>query len=282
MKTSKNLFLSLLLCLAAFFYGCGGTELQHGLTEDQANEILVVLQQNGVSAEKLLEAGEHPTWAITVPSKMAAKSWKVMKDHDLPRPAQQGFSETFGKGSLIPTATEEKALYINALCNELERTIESIDGVITARVHVVLPEEQLVPEETLAENRPKAAVLVKYRLNSNGEIPYREDAIKSLVANSIQKLDPKDVVVVGNEITEAAVVNVSTPGAGGSFIQFGPIKLSPDSVPAFKIAAVSAFAIIALLALGLILSARKSSNLRSEMNKLNQARSDKLARVQAS
>jgi type III secretion protein J len=276
MKRSKIAAFFVLIFPLMFFYACGGTELQHGLTEDQANEVLVVLQQNGVDASKVLEPGEHPTWAISVPSQMAAKSWKVMKDHDLPRAPQQGFSETFGKGSLIPTATEEKALYMNALCNELGETIRRIDGVITARVHLVLPEEQLVQEATPAENRPKAAVLIKYRLNSNGEVPYRDDAIRNLVANSIQKLDPKDVVIIGTEVNEPA-----TAGANSvtSYTQFGPIKLANESVMPFKIAAVVALAIIALLAVGLILSARKSSNLRSEINRINDERSARLAKV---
>lgn len=250
--------------------------MQHGLSEDQANEVLVVLQQSGIDAKKVLEPGEHPTWAISVPSASASRSWKVMKDHDLPRAPQQGFSETFGKGSLIPTATEEKALYMNALCNELAQTIQRIDGVITARVHVVLPEEQLIQEENSAENRPKAAVLIKYRLNANGDVPYKDDAIRNLVSNSIQKMDPKDVVIVGTEVTEPVT---AAGNAVPSYTQFGPIKLSPDSVMPFKIFAVVSLGIIALLAVGLILSARKSSNLRSEMNRINESRSDKLAKV---
>ena len=275
MKRSRIFVFSLFIFPLMFFYGCGGTELQHGLTEDQANEVLVVLQQNGVDAKKVLEAGEHPTWAISVPAASASRSWKVMKDHDLPRAPQQGLSETFGKGSLIPTATEEKALYMNALCNELGQTIQRIDGVITARVHVVLPEEQLVQEATPAENRPKAAVLIKYRLNSNGDVPYKDDAIRNLVANSIQKLDPKDVVIIGTEVAEPVIAATGV----AAYTQFGPIKLSPDSVMPFKIAAVVALAIIALLAVGLILSARKSSSLRSEMNRINDERSAKLAKV---
>jgi len=47
----------------------------------------------------------------------------------------------------------------------------------------------------------------------------------------------------------------------------------------FKIAAVVALAMIALLAVGLILSARKSSNLRTEIARINDERSAKLAKV---
>jgi len=265
MKTKELLVICLVLSLAFVCAGCGLTELQHGLNEGQANEVLVVLQQSGIEAKKVREEGEIPTWMIEVPAKMAEKSWGVMKQHDLPRPPGKGFAETFGKQSLIPTAMEEKALYLQALCSELEETIQSMDGVIMARVHVVLPEEQLVPEENTSDNRPKAAVLIKYRLNAAGEVPYREDGVRALVANSIQKLDPKDVVVIGNEIP---VVSAAVSNQAASYVVFGPLKVSPDSVPAFKIAAIGVFGLIALLSIGLIFSARRSSNLQGEMNRI--------------
>jgi preprotein translocase subunit Sec61beta len=107
-------------------------------------------------------------------------------------------------------------------------------------------------------------------------VPYKDDAIRNLVSNSIQKMDPKDVVIIGTEVAEPVTAGSN---AIPSYTQFGPIKLSPDSVMPFKIAAVVALAIIAFLAVGLILSARKSSSLRSEMNRINDARSDKLAKV---
>lgn len=265
MKTKQHLVVFLILSLAFVYTGCRGTELQHGLSEEQANEVLVVLQQSGIEAKKVREEGEVPTWMIEVPAKMAEKSWKVMKQHDLPRPPGKGFAETFGNQSLIPTAMEEKALYLQALCSELEKTIQSMDGVVMARVHVVLPEEQLVPDENVENNRPKAAVLIKYRLNAAGEVPYREDGVRALIANSIQNLDPKDVVVVGNEIP---VISVAASKQAASYVMFGPLKISPDSVPAFKIAAIAVFGVIALLSIGLILSARRSSNLQGEMNRI--------------
>jgi len=265
MKKRELLIVGLIFCFAFVYTGCGRTELQHGMSEEQANEVLVVLQQSGIEAKKVREEGEIPTWMIAVPGKMAEKSWRVMKQHDLPRPPGKGFAETFGKQSLIPTAMEEKALYLQALCSELEKTIQSMDGVVMARVHVVLPEEQLVPEENTSDNRPKAAVLIKYRLNPAGEVPYREESVRAIVANSIQNLDPKDVVVVGNEIPAAAAA-VSNQAA--SYVIFGPLKVSPESVPAFKIAAIAVFGVIALLSIGLIFSARKSSNLQGEMNRI--------------
>lgn len=277
MRKTEKLLIAFVLCSLCFTYGCR-MELQHGLTEDQANEVLVVLQQNDIpGAAKIREEGEKPMWTVAVPKQDAVRAWRIMKSQDLPRAAEKGLAETFGTGSLIPTATEEKALYLDALCNELQRTIETIDGVVRARVHLVLPEEQILPEEATPENRPKASVLIKYRLNSRGEIPYKDDAIKILVANAIQKLDPKDVVVIGNE-----VLPTGNSGAGTSFEQIGLIKVSSDTGWALKTGGALALLIIAVLFFILALQAKKAAALRSEVNRLRlSARSEKLPKVQA-
>src|SRR5262249_22740022 len=195
---------------------------------------------------------------------------RIMKEHDLPRVPEKGLSETFGTGSLIPTATEEKALFMSATCNELQKTIESIDGVVKARVHLVLPEPQVLPEENTEANRPKASVLIKYRMNSRGEVPYKDDAIKTLVSNAISKLDPKDVVVVGTEVLDAGSYANQGGAPAVAFTQFGPIKVSTDSEFAFKAIAGGVLLCIGILAIGLVLQARKSSSLRNEMNKVRQ------------
>lgn len=276
MKRHEKLVVGLLLCWVSLYYGCS-TELQHDLSEDQANDVLVMLQQNDIpGAKKIREEGEKPLWTIAVPKSDSIRAWRLMKSQDLPREPEKGFAETFGTNSLIPTATEEKALYMDALCNELQKTIETIDGVVKARVHVVLPEEQILPEEATPENRPKASVLIKYHLNSRGEIPFKDDAVRLLVSNSIQKLDPKDVVIIGAEVLDAP-----TTGAGNTFAQFGPIKVAADSEMAFKMIGAGVLVFIGFLAIGLVMQAKRSSSLRSEMNRIRFSRPEKLPKTQS-
>ena len=49
----RNLFRSALAAVCVALSGCS-IELQHDLTEDDANEIYVVLQHNGISASNML------------------------------------------------------------------------------------------------------------------------------------------------------------------------------------------------------------------------------------
>ena len=99
--------------------------------------------------------------------------------------------EVFGQPSLIPTATQERALHLVALCGELARTLETIDGVLTARVHVSLPEDNPL-REAGPRPEPAAAVLIKAR----SENAVSADDVRRLVAGSVDGLSPAKVNVV--------------------------------------------------------------------------------------
>ena len=76
----------------------------------------------------------------------------------LPRERFDGMGQIFRKEGLVSSPLEERARYIYALSQELANTLSQMDGVITARVHVVLPERGGVGEEATPST---AAVFIK-------------------------------------------------------------------------------------------------------------------------
>lgn len=182
-----------LLVLAALS-GCGAEELLHGLDEAQANEILVALDEGGIAATKRREEGSDAQWAVAVPGRDAARAHRILAERELPRPRPPGFGEVFGKGSMVPTPTEEHALYLHALAGELSRSVESIDGVVEARVHLGLPQpDPLRPGE---RPPPRGAVLVKCRPASCDAVRALEPGIRALVAGAADGLEASAVSVV--------------------------------------------------------------------------------------
>ena len=87
----------------------------------------------------------------------ASRAQRLLSERELPRPRPPGFGEVFGKGSLVPTPTEEHALYLHALAGELARSLEAIDGVVGARVHLGLPR----PDPFLPGNRIPPRVMTE-------------------------------------------------------------------------------------------------------------------------
>jgi type III secretion protein J len=241
--TTKGRALLLCACLLAAS-GCE-TAIASGLSERQANEILVALHESGVGGAKEQDEGRRrdSTWRVLVPSGEASRALQLLGARNLPRAAAPGFQDVFGEGSLVPTATEERGRYTAALAGELSRSIESIDGVLEARVHVALPEGRDLPFDA-APRRPRASVLIRHR---DSPPPYDRPAIQALVAGAVDGLDADDVAVVGVPAVTAAARH-ATP-----LVKVGPVWVAQGSAPLlralFSAAAVSGM----LLAVAIVL-----------------------------
>jgi type III secretion protein J len=230
-----------LLLLAAS--GCAGEELLHGLDEPQANEVLVALDEGGISGRKLADDGGSG-WTVAVPSGDATRAHRILSERELPRPRPPGFGDVFGKGSMVPTPTEEHALYLHALAGELARSVEAIDGVVGARVHLGLPQ----PDALRPGDRPppRGAVLVRCRPASCAAVRALEPGIRSLVAGAADGLDASAVAVVVTEAGETP--RATAPEAAG---RRSPVLLA--------LAAIAAAGALAVAGVGLRTRLRRSA-----------------------
>ncbi|MDO9574219.1 MAG: flagellar basal-body MS-ring/collar protein FliF, partial [Candidatus Contubernalis sp.] len=103
--------------------------------------------------------------------------------------------ELFDQTKLGTTEAERNINYQRALEGELQRTINQIEGVEMARVHLVLPEPSVFLIET---SPPTASVFLK--LNPLSSI--RKDQVNGivyLVAGSVEKLKAEDVTVIDTQ-----------------------------------------------------------------------------------
>jgi type III secretion protein J len=239
------------MVLTAHAMGCEA-DLERGLDETQANAIVVALDAHGIGATKEAEAGggDAPTFVVRVAPDDVAPALAVMRAEGLPQHSDPGIAEVFGEGGLVPTATEERARWTAALAGELAQSIERIDGVLDARVHLALPRAEGL---TLDAPRPRAraSVLVRHR----GDVaPYDELSIRRLVAGAVQDLEPDDVAVVG----------VPSPPAAAAERQLGrvgPFWVARSSATDVKLAFGALLGTNVLLAIGLALAFARAARL---------------------
>src|SRR5450432_2614943 len=97
-------------------WGCD-TPIESGLDETQANEVIVALDAQGVSAVKQREEGTSDVahFRVAVAEADVARSLTVLRSEELPHHPQPGLADVFGEGGIVPTATEERAKYTAAL-----------------------------------------------------------------------------------------------------------------------------------------------------------------------
>ncbi|MFO0583046.1 MAG: secretion protein [Anaeromyxobacter sp.] len=183
-----------ILALLALAACSSSTGLLTGLDERAANEVLVALGEAGIPAEKLRGEGQDATFSVAVPSAEATRAHRVLAERALPRARPPGVEEVFQKGSMVPTPLEEQARYAHALAGELARSIESLDGVLEARVHLGLARtDPLRPGDAPP---PRASVLVKCRPSACDGVRALEGGLRALVAGAADGLDPGAVAVV--------------------------------------------------------------------------------------
>ncbi|MDD7805824.1 MAG: type III secretion inner membrane ring lipoprotein SctJ [Endozoicomonas sp. (ex Botrylloides leachii)] len=169
------------LCFSLFLMGCK-IELYSGLNEKEGNEMLAILLDGGINAEKLQDKDKNLTLMVSTDD--VSKAIRLLKSYGYPREQFSSIGDIFPKEGLISSPTEEKARYTYSMSQELSSTLSMIDGVITARVHVVLPQETDSLTEIIYPS--SASVFIKYtsELELAGFIP----KVKTLVANSIEGL----------------------------------------------------------------------------------------------
>jgi flagellar M-ring protein FliF len=106
---------------------------------------------------------------------------------------RMGF-ELFDKPNWSGSDFSEKVNYQRALEAELERTIQTMNGVEGVRVHLVLPRESIFKDR---ERPPKAAVVLKFRGARLTE--QVSQSVANLVASAWEDLSPENVTVVTTE-----------------------------------------------------------------------------------
>lgn len=171
----------LVLGLALLLAACGSrVELFSAASESEANEVLSVLLDAGIAAQK---ATTKTGVAVSVDGQQVARALDILRARGLPRERFDGMGQIFRKEGLVSSPLEERARYIYALSQELTNTLSQMDGVLAARVHVVLPERGGVGENTTPST---AAVFIKHQAGYN--LDALQPQIRKLVTHAIPGL----------------------------------------------------------------------------------------------
>jgi len=171
--------------LLAALAGCK-TGLYSGLTEPEANEIVAALEDGNIEAHK--ERLEGNEWQVQVEEDRVGPALDLLRAQGLPHERFASMGDMFQKQGLVSTPSEERMRYIYAVSQELSQTLRSIDGVVSARVHVVIPQNDPLSDKIKPSS---AAVFIKHR--PDVDLRLLTPAVKDLVAHSIEGLTPEQV-----------------------------------------------------------------------------------------
>jgi type III secretion protein J len=209
------------LTLALALAGCK-VGLYSGLNEQEANEIVAALSAEGIAAAK--ERLEGSNWQVQVEEGRLGAALDVLRAQGLPHDRYASMGDIFQKQGLVSTPAEERMRYIYAVSQELSQTLRTVDGVVSARVHVVIPANDPLSDRI----RPSsAAVFIKHR--PDVDLRLLAPAVKDMVAHSIEGLTHDQVSLSLFEARRPAAANAEADGRNGGGGQMILGMLSPGA-----------------------------------------------------
>lgn len=142
---------------------------------------------------------------ILVPPDQVSATRLALSSQGLPADSRDGYALLDQQG-ITTSEFVQNVTYQRAMEGEIARTIEAIDGVEAASVHLGVPADSVFTQES---EKASASVLVSLRPGATLD-PGQVQAITSLVASSIPKLSASDVTVAdssGQLLTGAGGAN---------------------------------------------------------------------------
>ena len=247
------------MMLALVGFGCA-VPVASGLEDTDANRIVVAFDHAGVDAVKEADPGGEGKWRVTVSHDDVPVALGVLRDQELPRASPAGVLDAVGKGSLVPSEGAEHAQLIAGMGGDLERTLEGVDGVLSARVHLNLPVQGPMRETPTA--RATAGVLLEY---SGATPPIASENVQRLVAGACSGLAPADVAVV--MVSRPAPVRASST----EITHVGPFAVTRATSRLLTGVLVSALVVASTLLLGVLFLGRKLGQQSAELRNLQAA-----------
>lgn len=181
----------ILLAALLLISGCKEEALLNGLDQNQANEVVALLQKSNISASKREVAKSG--YSVYVAPVDFSSAVDLITLHNLPSKPPIEIAEMFPADALISSPRAEVARIYSAIEQRLEQTLNQLSYVISSRVHVSYD-----ISNTDAEKRGKPmhiAVLIRYDAANNVPANLITDATK-LLKNSFANVEYENISVI--------------------------------------------------------------------------------------
>ncbi|NTF30867.1 flagellar basal-body MS-ring/collar protein FliF [Rhizobium skierniewicense] len=179
--------LSMAIILAAALYvnKPAYETLYVGLETMDLNKISIALAESNVD----FQVGSDGT-SLQVPVGMTSKARLLLAERGLPDSANAGYELFDNVGSLGLTSFMQEVTRVRALEGEIGRSIQQIDGIAAARVHIVMPD---VGNFRRGEQKPTASVMIRASASAGRKAA---SSIRHLVASAVPGLEVDDVTLL--------------------------------------------------------------------------------------
>jgi type III secretion protein J len=168
---------------------CNEQTLYSDLPEQEANDMVALLYTAGLPATKTLTGDRR--FSVSTSQKEFSQAVGLLHKNGLPHAQFDSIGKVFARESFVSSPLEERARLNYAQSQELSQTLSSIDGVVTVRVHLAVPEY-----DPLKDDHPQssASVLVKHR--ADVDLAPIVAQLKALIVDGVENVPYENVTIM--------------------------------------------------------------------------------------
>ena len=160
-----------------------------GMTETDQQGVYEALKQG--EFKPVIDAGSGQ---VTVPANRYHEARIYLASKGLPKTAATGLDALKDQSAMTTSQFMEQVRYNSAMEQELARSIQQIESIQTARVHLATTKPSVFVRD---RTPPKASVVITPQAGRSVS-PMQVQAIVHLVASSVPMLTPENVAIVDN------------------------------------------------------------------------------------
>lgn len=165
--------------------------LYSGLERADVTQIGAALTEAGIPFDVSSDGA-----SVLTPFSQTANARALLAENGLPRSEKAGYELFDELGSIGLTSFMQEVTRVRALEGEIARTIQSMQGIRAARVHIVLADEGSFRRE---RQKPSASVVIRTDNGTDGAS--EAQAIRHLVAAAIPDMTPDEVTILSSDGT---------------------------------------------------------------------------------
>ncbi len=211
------------------------------LDDAEANQAVVTLAAANIAASKETDPQHEGQFQVSVPQQDVALAISSLHSAGLPPQNRPGVLQALGDTGLVASRSSEQARLVAGTAGELERSLLDIDGVLSARVHLAVPQADPFDDESAL--KPTASVLLRHR---GATPPLSASEVQRLVAGAVSGLSTDHVAVVMHPVAAPSV------DQDNSLSRLGPIAVTRSSMNSLRGVLLAAGLLNALL-VGLVI-----------------------------
>lgn len=187
----------LLTAITFLITGCKQETLLEGLNQEQANEVVAILQKNNIDVKKSPKQKEG--FSVLVSNEDFSYAVDIVTQYDLPSRARNQIADYFPSDSLVSSPRAEVAKIYSAIEQRLEHTMGQMQNIVSASVHVSYNVSNID-----ATSRP-VPVHIAALLKHDRDIADKEILLtnaKRLLKNSFNEVSYDNISVILTKVDE--------------------------------------------------------------------------------